>query len=90
MSFSVPKAVKFTPLNAIYLSRQLMSKNVRDMPTSFVYGQVKERYTLLCDEILGRPECPFREAKHTTLEGTYMLAVTQCILSLLTLVYSQA
>lgn len=63
------KTIKFTPECALYLTTFLKALNVKNLPPAFEFGKKAEKYTLLSNQILGQDDCPFSDAKESTVTG---------------------
>ena len=61
------KTIKFSPDNALYLSNFLTALNPRELPPAFEFGKKADKYTLLSCSILDQDNCPFKDAKESTV-----------------------
>lgn len=61
------KAIKFTPECALYLVTFLTGLNARELPPAFEFGKKASKFTILSNSMLSQDDCPFREAKESTV-----------------------
>lgn len=62
-------STKFTATNAEFLTKFLNGVNVSNLPPSFGHGNKAAGYKLLSDQVLNGGDCPFHDAKESTVTG---------------------
>ncbi|KAJ1428279.1 hypothetical protein B484DRAFT_431287 [Ochromonadaceae sp. CCMP2298] len=62
-------SVKFTAPNALFLTTFLTALPAKELPPAFPFGSKTTNYKLLANDILTQYDCPFKDAKETTVIG---------------------